>query len=156
MVVHLSESVAQMLSESFGFPIVDKILALFILIGYSQRIFLVGAHRHRVLNIVCYNDTFDSQLDFFRVKMGEDGKYLVGPIQAMNGFTFWFLADNGSKLGWENSKEMEEYRQKLITLLKANMGYDGGVQRWCEVFLYDETINDDKDMRIGDNSHGTI
>jgi hypothetical protein len=117
----------------------------------------MGTHKHTLVQACISNPdgTVMKALAEFVLSLPVDVRYLFHQCNVMNGFVFITFYDIGSKCGWDHAAEIAGHRARLITILRHyDIGYDGGVQCWCEFQLYKEDSDEGSGMTI--LQHGRI
>lgn len=76
----------------------------------------MGYIRHRFA-VAITSDSKGEPFVQLRDRMEDKYKHLlIGPVDMINGYTTFFFAPDGSKVGWEDSDAAELYREEFLAL----------------------------------------
>lgn len=88
----------------------------------------MGYIRHDALLIVVGLDKgLVAEIEAFREEMPDSArKHLLGPVYGVNAYVSYALIPDGSKEGWGDSDQMDEWRERLLELVKNDAALENG------------------------------
>ena len=81
------------------------------------------AHDAVIAVVSDYDTATLDEIEAFRRHLGEElGKYILGPVVGVNGYTTYVFTPDGSKEGWQYSTDVAARREAFAQIA----GKDGG------------------------------
>jgi hypothetical protein len=81
------------------------------------------AHDAVIAVVSDYDTETQNEIEAFRAFLGDEfGKYLLGPVVGVNGYTTYVFAPDGSKEGWQYSTDVEARRQAFAEIAGKRFG----------------------------------